>query len=95
MKINLRLLCIYLAKIYPWYNLTSIIKFLVHRAHALSYGTQFFHFCTHFHQKAPALEVHLPLMGAPLPTGNPGSATGNYVLFLVWSYNSQGSYFPF
>ena len=31
--------------------------------------TQFFHFCIHFHQKAPALEVHVPLMG------NPGSAT--------------------
>ena len=31
MKINLRLLRIYLAKIYPWYNLASIIKFLVHR----------------------------------------------------------------
>ena len=32
MKINLRLLRIYLAKIYPRYNLASIIKFLVHRA---------------------------------------------------------------
>ena len=31
MKINLRLLRIYLAKINPWYNLMSIIKFLVHR----------------------------------------------------------------
>ena len=31
MKINLRLLRIYLAKIYPRYNLASIIKFLVHR----------------------------------------------------------------
>ena len=31
MKINLRLLHIYLAKIYPRYNLASIIKFLVHR----------------------------------------------------------------
>ena len=31
MKINLRLLHIYLAKIYPQYNLASIIKFLVHR----------------------------------------------------------------
>ena len=35
MKINLRLLHIYLAKIYPRYNLASIIKFLVHRAHPL------------------------------------------------------------
>ena len=34
------------------------------RAHATPYGTQFFHFCIHFHQKAPALEVHTPLMGA-------------------------------
>ena len=32
MKINLQLLHIYLAKIYPRYNLASIIKFLVHRA---------------------------------------------------------------
>ena len=31
MKINLQLLRIYLAKIYPRYNLASIIKFLVHR----------------------------------------------------------------
>ena len=30
MKINLWLLRIYLAKIYPRYNLASIIKFLVH-----------------------------------------------------------------
>ena len=31
MKINLQLLRIYLVKIYPRYNLTSIIKVLVHR----------------------------------------------------------------
>ena len=45
------------------------------RAHATPYGTQFFHFCIHFHRKASALEVHTPLMGACPPTGNPGSAT--------------------
>ena len=26
-------------------------------------GTQFFHFCIHFHRKAPALEVDAPLTG--------------------------------
>ena len=46
------------------------------RAHALPYGTQFFHFCIHFHRKAPASEVHAPLNGCtPPPTGNPRSAT--------------------
>ena len=40
------------------------------------YGTQFFCFRIHFHQKAPASEVHTPLTGArPPPTGNPGSTT--------------------
>ena len=36
MKINLRLLHIYLAKIYPRYKLASIIKFLVHRSYSYS-----------------------------------------------------------
>ena len=67
MKINLRLLRIYLAKIYPRYNLASIIKFLVHRAHAPHpYGTEFFHFCIHFCQKVPTSEVHAPLTGPRL-----------------------------
>ena len=40
------------------------------------YGTQFFHFHIHFHQKVPVPEVHAPPMGArPPPTGNPGFAT--------------------
>ena len=34
------------------------------QAHATPYGTQFFCFCIHFHQKVPASEVHAPLMGA-------------------------------
>ena len=34
------------------------------------YGTQFFRFRIHFHQKVPTSEVHAP------PTANPGSATG-------------------
>ena len=46
-------------------------------AHAPPYGTQFFHFHIHFHQKVPTSEVHAPLMGARPPTGNPGSATAN------------------
>ena len=45
------------------------------------YGTQFFHFCIHFHWKAPALKVHSPPPTGPnTPTGNPGSATG-YVVY--------------
>ena len=38
-------------------------------------GAQFFRFCIHFHQKAPASEVHGPPNGSTPPTGNPGSAT--------------------
>ena len=45
------------------------------RAHA-PHGTQFFHFCIHFRQKAPVSEVHTPQRAhAPPPTGNPGFAT--------------------
>ena len=36
------------------------------------YRIQFFHFCIHFHRKAPMSEVHPPM-------GNPGSATALYV----------------
>ena len=36
---------------------------------------QFFHFHTHFHQKAPALEVHAPANGSMPPMGNPGPTT--------------------
>ena len=50
-------------------------------AHA-PYGTQFFCFCIHFHQKVPTLEVHAPLMGAHPPMGNPGSTT-DMDLFLL------------
>ena len=39
------------------------------------YGTQFFCFCIHFHQKVPTSEVQAPLMGACPPMENPGSAT--------------------
>ena len=35
--------------------------------HMPPYGTQFFHFHTHFWQKAPMLEVHTPLTGQRLP----------------------------
>ena len=38
------------------------------QVHATPYGTQFFRFRIHFHQKAPTSEVHAP------PMGNPGSA---------------------
>ena len=31
-----------------------------HARHTPPYGTQFFHFCIYFHQKAPASEVHAP-----------------------------------
>ena len=37
------------------------------QAHAIPYGTQFFHFHIHFHRKASALEVHAPLTGARPP----------------------------
>ena len=37
------------------------------RAHAIPYGTQFFHFHIHFHQKAPASEVHTPSNGCMPP----------------------------
>ena len=46
-------------------------------------------FCIHFHQKAPALEVHAPPNECtpPPPTGNPGSATGlNITLIGVEGY---------
>ena len=75
------------------YHKTDILADLgggAYRAHALPYGTQFFRFCMHFHQKAPrithkdapdaSLPVHAlsgprpPWVHAP-PTGNPGSAT--------------------
>ena len=39
------------------------------------YGTQFFRFRIHIHQKVPMSEVHTPPTGARPPTGNPGSAT--------------------
>ena len=45
------------------------------RAHALPYGTQFFHFRTHFYRKVPVSEVHTPNGYMPPPMGNPGSAT--------------------
>ena len=38
--------------------------------HMPPYRTQIFCFHIHYHQKAPAPQVHAP------PTGNPGSATG-------------------
>ena len=43
------------------------------------YGTQFFHFCTHFHQKVPVLEVHAPpqWVHAPPPPPPPPPPTGN------------------
>ena len=58
------------------------------QAHATLYGTQFFHFCIHFHQKAPASEVHAPLMDACPPTGNPGSTTAhdNIMALLIPPY---------
>ena len=37
------------------------------------YGTKFFRFHIHFHQKAPMLGVHTPPNGSTPPTGNPGS----------------------
>ena len=37
------------------------------RAHASPYGTQFFRFCKHFHQKAPASEVDIPPNGCMPP----------------------------
>ena len=46
------------------------------RVHATPYGTQFFCFRIHFHQKVPMLEDHTPLTAARPPAGNPGSATG-------------------
>ena len=45
-------------------------------AHATPYGTQFFCFHIHFHQKLPVSGVHAPLTGPCPPTENPGSATG-------------------
>ena len=58
--------------------LTSRGAFLKHTP----YGTQFFHFCMHFHWKAPVLKVHAPPppTGPNTSTGNPGSATG-YVVY--------------
>ena len=47
------------------------------RAHALTYGTQFFHFHIHFHQKEPASEVYPSNGCTPPPTGNPGSAAAD------------------
>ena len=41
----------------------------------LPYGTQFFHFRMYLHQKAPASDIHAPLMGSHPPMGNPGSAS--------------------
>ena len=46
-------------------------------AHApFPYGTKFFHFHTHFHQKASVLQVHAPPKNGTThpPTGNLGSA---------------------
>ena len=37
------------------------------QAHANPYGTQFFHFHIHFHQKVPASEVHTPPNGCTPP----------------------------
>ena len=39
------------------------------RAHASPYGTQFFHFHIHFHQKVPVSEVHAPPNGCMPPYG--------------------------
>ena len=39
------------------------------------YETQSFNFHIHFHQKAPALEIHAPQRVYAPSTGNPGSAT--------------------
>ena len=52
------------------------------QVHATPYGTQFFHFHIHFHQKVPASEVHASPMGARPPTGNPESATAWGILCL-------------
>ena len=67
-------------RLYTWKDLTFYANALANlggpcRAHATPYGTQFFHFCIHFHQKAPMSEVHAPPPGARPPAGNPGSAT--------------------
>ena len=45
------------------------------QVHATPYGTQFFHFSIHFHQKAPTSEGHAPQWVHAPPMGNPGSAT--------------------
>ena len=42
-------------------------KFLAHASPLPPYGTKFFHFHVHFHQKAPASEVHIPLSGPTPP----------------------------
>ena len=59
------------------------------RARRMSpYGTQFFHFRIHFHQKVPMSEVHAcPNRCTPPPTGNPGSATGMGSQILLFSCN--------
>ena len=46
------------------------------------YGTQFFHFCIHFHQKVPTSEVHAPLTGACPPYGK------SWIRHWVWSHVS-------
>ena len=53
------------------------------RVHATPYGTQFFHFHIHFHQKCLRRGSMPPLTGPRPPTGNPGSATEKDVLLLI------------
>ena len=55
------------------------------------YGTQFFRFCIHFHQKVPMSEVHSPLTGArpPWEILDPPLHHGRSIMF---SWNESNNY---